>query len=167
MKDENLTGIYKISFNIEIESQDELALSDLSFLLTEGVGEALAAKVSYLAVEKVEKTGHIEPKVFKIGDKVQLRDSLTIKANIYSDDGYHFIGQPSDISEIVTEEPISLDIEAGSIGYVNSILNGKIEITDLDRPITSYQAIGIEAVNVDLITVDAEQLEKLDSNEVK
>jgi hypothetical protein len=135
--------------------------------LLEGFGEGLLESVSHLSVEKIEKHGQSEPKVFKVGDKVQLNSTIKIKANIYSDDGYHFIGIPSDISEEVTEVEASIDVEAGSIGFVNSVNGNVIEIIDLDRPVTKFAEIGIDYVNVDLITVDAEQLEKIDSDEVK
>lgn len=165
MKQEKLTGIYKVSFNIELDSQDELALSDLSFLLTEGVGEALASKVSHLSVQKVEKTGNQEPKVLKVGDKVQLKSTITLTASIYEDDGYFFVGTPTEISNEVVKQQIVL--EAGSIGYVNKVDGSTIEIIDLDCvasiPLDNYS----EVASIDLITANVEQLEKIDSEEGK
>lgn len=165
MKQEKLTGIFKVSFNIEIDSQDELALSDVSFLLAEGVGEALAAKVSHLSVEKVDKIGVHEPKVFKIGDKVQLKDTLIVQASVYEDDGYVFVGVPSEISTEIAQQEIVL--EAGVIGYVNHVDGTNIELIDMNCvasvPLEEY----VETASIDLITVNAEQLEKIDSEEVK
>ena len=167
----NLNGIYRVSFDIEVESKDALALSDLAHSLTEGIlSEELAAKVSHLTMEKIERHGKIEPKVLKIGDRVQVVGDLNIDAEIYHDDGYVFIGNPSDISEKVMSEPANVTIEAGSIGYVNKInKDGSLEIVDMDKPYvnTLWQEIGIDAVNIDLITVTADMIAKIDTDEVK
>lgn len=167
----NLNGIYRVSFDIEIESKDALALSDLAHSLTDGMlSEELAAKVSHLTMEKIEKHGSAKPKVLKVGDKVQVLSDLNIDAEIYHDDGYVFVGKPSDISECVTSEPASIVIEAGSIGYVNKVnKDGSLEIADMDKPFVNslWQEIGIDAVNIDLITVLADQITKIDSEEVK
>jgi hypothetical protein len=81
-----------------------------------------------------------------------------------------FIGNPNEISEKMTSEPASIQIQAGSIGYVNGIhKDGSLEIADLDKPYVNeaWLEIGIDAVNIDLITVNAEQIEKIDTYEVK
>ena len=167
----NLNGLYKISFDIEIEANDALSISDLAQSLTEGIlSEELAAKVSHLTMEKIEKHGKTEPKVLKVGDKVQVLSDLNLDAEIYHDDGYVFIGNPSDISERVVTESVSITVEAGSIGYVNKInKDGSLEIVDMDKPYvnTLWQEIGIDVVNIDLITVTADQIEKIDTDEVK
>lgn len=166
--DSKLNGIFKVSFEVKISSDDELSLSDVTQSLTEGLqrgfGEDFVNKVAKLSVEKINKKAQ---KVLKVGDKVLIKENLQVKANIYSDDGYHFVGQPTEISEVVTSEEVTIDIEAGSIGYINKIADNKVEIADLDRPITKYADAGIDSINVDLITVNAEQLEKIDSEEVK
>jgi hypothetical protein len=167
-EEEKLTGIYRVSFEIQLGSQDDLALSDVVQALTEGFGNGfgedfVTSKVADLSIEKITKKA---VKVLKVGDTVLIKEPIKIKANIYSDDGYIFAGVKNEISEIVGEN-IDLNIEAGSIGYVNKIAGDKIEVVDLDKPIISFQEIGLDAVNVDLITVHAEQLEKIDSEEVK
>lgn len=168
--EDKLTGVYKVSFEIKVESQDDLSLSDVTQALTEGFergfGNGFVDKVADLSIEKIIKGGKKAAKVLKVGDAVLLKDSLKVRADILSDDGYLFIGAQTDISEVVGKN-IELSIEAGSLGYVNKIADGKVEIVNLDRPITSYQEVGIDAINVDLITVNAEQLEKIDAEEVK
>jgi len=159
LNDSKLNGIYRVSFEVKVSSDDELSLSDVTQSLTEGFqrgfGEDFVNKVAELSVEKITKKA---VKVIKVGDRVQLKEAIKIKANIYSDDGYIFAGIRNDISEIVGEN-VDLNIAAGSIGYVNKIASGKIEVMDLDVP--------VEDINIDLITVNAEQLEKIDSDEVK
>lgn len=166
-----LNGQYKVSFNIDIESEDALNLSDLSFLLTEGVGEGLASKLSHLLVEKIDKTGKSNSNLFKIGNKVQLTKEFKILASIYEDNGYMFIGEPTENSNIIGEQEIT--IAAGSIGYVNKDDGESIQIIDLDLPVmASFIDIDtdeiIEAkVNVDFITLNADIIEKIDTEEGK
>jgi hypothetical protein len=169
LDDSKLNGIYRVSFEIQVKSEDALSLSDVTQALTEGFQRGFGAdfveKVAELSVEKITKKA---VKVLKIGDKVYLKENLKMKANIYNDDGYLFVGQPTEISETVTSEETIIDIEAGSIGYVNKInKDGSFEVADLDRPVTKYTDAGIDSVNIDLVTVSAEQVEKIDSEEVK
>lgn len=159
-EEEKLTGIYRVSFEIQLGSQDDLALSDVAQALTEGFGNGfgedfVTSKVADLSIEKITKKA---VKVLKVGDTVLIKEPIKIVANVYSDDGYIFTGNRNEISELVGES-VELNIEAGSIGFINRIANGIVEVVDLDRP--------IEDINVDLISVKAEQLEKIDSGEVK
>jgi hypothetical protein len=170
-EDEKLVGIYKISFEIQVESQDELSLSDITQDLTEGFQRGFADgfvnKVAALSIEKISKKAK---ETVKVGDKIRLVSEVTLSADVYSDDGYMFIGNPNEISEKMTSEPASIQIQAGSIGYVNGIhKDGSLEIADLDKPYVNeaWLEIGIDAVNIDLITVNAEQIEKIDTYEVK
>jgi len=157
--DSKLNGIYRVSFEVKVSSDDELSLSDVTQALTEGFDRGFGAgfvdKVAELSVEKIIKKA---VKVLKVGDRVLVKENLQIKANIYNDDGYLFVGQKNDISEVAGEN-IDLKIEAGSIGFINKIANGIVEVVDLDR--------SVEDVNIDLISVNAEQLEKIDFEEVK
>ena len=162
-----LSGIYRISFDIELDSTDELSSSDLSFLLTEGVGEGLASKLSHLSVEKMDKTGKSNPKVFKVGDKVQILENIKIKASIYEDGGYFYIGQSTESANLLGEQEVM--IVSGSYGWVNQNKDGKIVLVDLDIPVTaslidSYtDEVTEEKVNVDFITLSADILEKVNT----
>ncbi|MGH7975003.1 MAG: hypothetical protein ACREBR_05730 [bacterium] len=169
---DKLSGIYKVSFEIKVESQGELSVSDITQDLTEGFirgfGDGFVNKVAALHIEKVTKESAVEP--IKIGDKIRLVSDVNVTADIYSDDGYVFIGNPNEISEKMTSEQVGIQLNAGSTGYVNKInKDGSLEITDLDRPYVNpkWIEIGIDAVNVDLITVKAEQVAKIDSEESK
>ena len=165
MEEKPLNGIFRVSFDIEVNSSDQVSLSDVAQSLSEGLGEGLLERVSHLSVEKIEKHGKSESQILKVGYKVQLRKDIKAKVNIYSDDGYFFAGQKNEISELVVEEQ-EITLETGSIGFVNKInKDGSAEIVDLDRPLVNplWRDAGIDAVNVDLITVNAEQLEKIDS----
>lgn len=165
----NLNGIYRVSFDIEVEAKDALALSDLAQSLTEGIlSEGLAAKVSHLSLEKIEKHGKAAPKQLKIGDMVQLTSDIQIIANVYSDDGYFFIGKTSTISECIAENQ-TLILSAGSYGFVNKVSNGIAEIIDIDKAIieAKFEDVGIDAINVDMILLDASLLEKIDAQEGK
>lgn len=169
LNDSKLNGIFKVSFEIKVESQDELSLSDVTQALTEGLergfGEGFIDKVADLSVEKIKKNAQ---KVLKVGDKVYLKDSLKLKASIYEDDGYFFIGKPTSISNELGEQEIIL--EAGSMGYINRIDGAIIEIADVDRAVKADLGFDPEyeqLANVDLIAVKVDQIEKIDSEEVK
>lgn len=166
------SGIYRVSFEIQVESQDELSLSDITQDLTEGLvrgfGDGFINKVAALNIEKLEPAK--EGKAIKVGDHVRLIGEVNITADVYHDDGYTFIGIPTEISEKVTSQQVDLKITAGSIGYVNKInKDGSLEVADLDRPYVNekWEELGIGAVNIDLITVKAEQVEKIDAEEGK
>ncbi len=170
--DSKLKGQYRISFDINLKSDDELSLSDLTHDLAEGLergfGNGFIDKVASLNVEKLTKKA--TTKKITVGDRIRLISDLKLEADIYSDDGYLFIGNPNAISEKLTTEKVTIDVSAGSMGFVNCIhKDGSLEIADIDKPYTndSWLELGIDAVNVDLITVLAEQIEKIDSDEVK
>jgi hypothetical protein len=170
--EDKLVGIYKVAFEIQVESQDGLTLSDVTQALTEGLergfGDGFINKVADLHIESVTKKS--AQKVLKIGDRIRLVSAVDLEADIYSDDGYVFIGNPNEISEKITSEKVAIQITAGSTGYINSIhKDGSLEIVDLDKPYVNkaWADIGLEAVNVDLLTVKAEQIEKIDIDEVK
>jgi hypothetical protein len=171
-EDKLTTGIYKVSFEIKVESQDGLSVSDITHDLSEGFergfGEGFINKVAALNIEKV--TAKVVSKSVKIGDRIKLVDDVKITADIYHDDGYVFIGSPTEISEKMTTEQVNIQVTAGSTGYVNKInKDGSLEIADLDKPYVNetWTELGIDAVNIDLITVKAEQVEKIDTDEVK
>jgi len=171
-EDNKLVGIYKVSFEIQVESQDELSLSDLTQDLTEGLvrgfGDGVVNKVAALSVEKVSKQSPKE--AVKIGDRIRLVSDVNLTADIYTDDGYLFIGNPNEISQKLTTEKVAIQVTAGSTGFVNKInKDGSLEIADLDKPYVNeaWADLGIDAVNVDLITVVADQIEKIDTDEVK
>lgn len=158
-----LKGIYRVSFEIQVGSDDALSLSDVTQSLNEGFqrgfGEGFVDKVAELSVEKITKKA---VKVLKVGDTVRIKENLQIKSHIYNDDSYYFVGKPTEISETITSEEATIDIVSGSIGFVNKInKDGSVEIIDLDKSITKYAEIGIDSVSIDLIVVPCLQLEKL------
>lgn len=159
LNDSKLNGIYRVSFEVQVKTDDELSLSDVTQSLTEGLqrgfGENFVDKVAELSVEKIMKKA---VKVLKVGDMVRIKENIQLKANVYNDDGYIFVGQKNDISEVVGENT-DLNIEAGSVGYVNKISKDIVEVIDLDK--------AVDDINIDLISVNAEQIEKIDSEEVK
>jgi len=168
--DENklTSGIYRVSFEMKVESQDDLSLSDVTQDLTEGLvrgfGDGFINKVAALNIEKVETTK--ETKTLKVGDRVKLVGDVSITTDIYGDDGYLFVGQPNEISEKLTSKQVEMQLIAGSVGYINKIhKDGSLELADLDKPYVNekWEEFGIDAVNIDLITVKAEQVEKFDS----
>jgi len=170
LNDSKLDGIFKVSFEIKVESQDELSLSDVTQALTEGFqrgfGEKFVDKVAELSVEKIIKKSEKAPKVLKVGDTVRIKESIKLVADIYEDDGYIFVGPKSEISEVLDIDAVLMTV-AGSVGLVNKIgKDGQVEVANLDIPIDSWRMDG-DPISVDLITVNAEQLEKIDSEEVK
>ena len=170
--EDKLAGIFKVSFEIKVESQDELSLSDITQALTEGFergfGDGFVNKVADLSIEKITKNS--KQAVLKVGDKIKLVSDVNIEADIYSDDGYVFIGNPNEISEKVTDAKVNIQVNAGSTGYINKIhKDGSLEIADLDKPYVDplWADIGLEAINIDLMTVKAEQIKKIDTEESK
>lgn len=170
-EDEKLVGVYKVSFEIKVESQDELSLSDITQDLTEGFQrgftDGFVNKVASLSIEKLSKK---EKAAVKVGDRIRLTSDINFTTDIYTDDGYIFIGNPNEISEKLTSQMVNIQINAGTIGFVNKIhKDGSLEIADLDKPYVNdaWLELGIDAVNVDLITVIAEHIEKINSEEVK
>lgn len=161
-----LPGVYRVSFSLEVGSQDHLSLSDIAQCLTEGLGEALASKVSKLDIKKINRAGKGNASLMRVGDKVRLVSDISVVASFYDDDGYLFIGKPSDISNKIGEKEITLC--AGSVGFVNKIVDDQIELIDMDRSITAsftVDDVGTEVediVNVDFILLKAEQLEKIE-----
>jgi hypothetical protein len=171
-EDDKLAGIYKVSFEIKVESQDELSLSDVTQALTEGFergfGDGFVNKVADLSIARISKTS--KQAALKIGDKIKLTSDINVEADVYSDDGYVFIGNPSEISEKLTSTPFDIEVKAGSMGFVNKInKDGSLEVADLDKPYVndSWIELGINAVNIDLIIVKADQIEKIDAEEVQ
>src|SRR5665213_3199596 len=171
-EDDKLAGIYKVSFEIKVESQDELSLSDVTQALTEGFergfGDGFVNKVADLSIARISKTS--KQAALKIGDKIKLTSDINVEADVYSDDGYVFIGNPSEISEKLTSTPFDIEVKAGSMGFVNKInKDGSLEVADLDKPYVndSWIELGINAVNIDLIIVKADQIEKIDAELVQ
>jgi len=163
------TGVYKVSFEIHVESHDELSLSDITHDLSEGFergfGEGFVNKVAELHIEQLTKKAIV--KAVKIGDRVRLANDVSVTVDVYHDDGYTFIGKPNELSEKVTAAQV-ITLTAGLIGFVNKLnKDGSLEIADLDKPYVNetWADLGIDAVNVDLITVQAEHVEKIDAEE--
>lgn len=160
-------GIYKVSFEIKVESRDEFSLSDVTHDLTEGLvrgfGDDFINKVAALNIERVQPAR--ENKTVKIGDRVCLKEDIQLTADVYNDDdGYFFIGTPNDISEKITTNPADLRLKRGNTGLVNKInKDGSLEVVNLDDPYTDerWKDLGIDAINIDLITVKADQVERL------
>jgi hypothetical protein len=162
-----LNGIYRVSFEVKVSSDEDLSLSDVTQSLTEGFergfGEGFVDKVAELSVAKITKKA---VKVLKVGDTVRIKESIRLVADIYEDDGYIFVGPKSDISEILDTDAVLMTV-AGSIGLVNKICkDGQVEVANLDIPIDNWRMDG-DPISVDLITVNADQIEKIDSEEVK
>ena len=165
--DPKLNGIYRVSFEVKVSSDQDLSLSDVTQSLTEGFergfGEGFVDKVAELSVEKIIKKA---VKVLKVGDTVRIKESIKLVADIYEDDGYIFVGSKSEISEVLDVDAVLMTV-AGSIGLVNKICkDGQVEVANLDIPIDNWRMDG-DPINVDLITVNADQIEKLNSEEVK
>lgn len=164
--DQPLNGIYRVSFDIEIRDNDSLSQSDLAMLFTEGMSEGLANKVANLQIERLDKEGKSTKKI-KVGDIIRVKENVTIRASFYEDDGYVFVGKPSDISNAIGSKEIVL--EAGSKAYVNQIYkNGEVDLIDVDRSITATLRVDdlgteiSETVNIDFVTMNAEQIEKVE-----
>lgn len=164
--DQPLNGIYRVSFDIEIKDTDYLDQSDLAFLFTDGMSSRLTSKVANLQIEQLDKKGEKVSKTIKVGDRISITENIIVRANFYEDDGYLFVGKPSDISNEVGSKEIVL--EAGCFAYVNQIhKNGEVDLIDLDRPISATLRVDdmgtevTDVANVDFITVDATKIEKV------
>ena len=157
-----LHGTYKVSFTINVDSEDNILASDFGLFITEGFGENLVEKVASLDVEKVYKTAKVE---LKPGDVVYLTKDVEIKATVVKDnDGIYCVGS---IGQPVCEE-YSLPLQRGLVAEVNKVFEGQAELVgfendieasfinpETDEPFNEY-------VRIDVIAVDLDAVEKID-----
>lgn len=159
-----LHGTYKVSFLVNIDSEDDIHTSDFGLFLTEGFGENLVEKVASLDIEKIYKIAKVE---LKPGDLVYLNRDISIKATVVKDNsGIYCVGS---IGTPVCEE-YSLSLQKGLIAEVNKIAEGVAELVGFDNLIEA-SFIDVETdepfcenVRLDLIAVDLDVVNKINDN---
>jgi hypothetical protein len=158
-----LDGSYKVSFNIEMSSEDNFTISDLTQALSEGF-EPWIERVANVSVEKLTKEGKPEePRILKVGDRVRFSKAVTVKATILEDDGYYSVGMPTESSAEVGEHDIT--ITEGSHAIVNQIKDGKAELIEIDtEAMVSFKnnetdEVWENPVSVDKVLVDVNVVE--------
>lgn len=159
-----LHGSYKISFLINIDSEDGILASDFGLFLSQGFGEnSLLEKVSALDVEKMYKISKVE---LKPGDLVYLNQDIKVKADIVKDvNGMYCVGS---IGEPVCEE-YALTLPRGLVAEVNKVAEGQVELIGFDNVVESSflnpetDEPFWENVLVNRASVDLDAVEKIDN----
>jgi hypothetical protein len=165
--EKQLDGVYKVSFNIEVSTSDDLFIDDLTQALANGFDDStVLPKISNLDLEKLNKDGSLKSKDLQVGDIVRLTTDTKINANILYDDGYYVIGKETETTESLGE--MSVILKAGSHAVVNQITKEGIELIDFDScvevPLMDPETdeINTTQVNVDLITLEDVNLERVE-----
>lgn len=158
-----LHGTYKVSFTINVDSEDNILASDFGLFITEGFGENLVEKVASLDIEKIYKTAKVE---LKSGDLVYLSKDVEIKATVVKDNnGIYCVGS---LGEPICEN-YTLTCPRGIVAEVNKVVEGQAELLSFD---TMIEASFInpetdepfwENVRIDVIAVDLDAVEKIDN----
>jgi hypothetical protein len=156
-----LNGTYKVSFTINVSSEDDVLASDIGLFLSQGLGDSLIEKVSNVDVEKIYKVAKVE---LKPGDLVYLNQDVNVKAMVVKDgNGIYCVGS---IGTPVCDE-YNLPLQRGFVAEVNSVKEGQAELigfdnviegsfidSETDEPFNAY-------VRVDKIAVDLDIVEKI------
>jgi hypothetical protein len=159
-----LHGTYKVSFLIDVDSEDGILASDFGLFLSQGFGEnSLLEKVSALDVEKVYKIAKVE---LKPGNLVYLNQDVTVKAQVVKDsNGIYCVGS---LGQPICED-YSLTLPRGIIAEVNKISEGQAELCGLANLIEASfinpetDEPFWENVRIDVIAVDLDAVEKIDN----
>jgi hypothetical protein len=158
-----LNGTYKVSFTINVNSEDNVHASEVGLFLTQGLGDSLIEKVSSVDVEKIYKTANVE---LKPGDVVYLTQDVDVKATVVKDSsGIYCVGS---LGEPICEE-YNIPLQRGLVAEVNSIKEGQAELigfendieasfidAETDEPFNAY-------VRIDKISVDLDVIDKIDN----
>lgn len=153
-----LHGTYKISFQINIDSEDDVLSSDIGLFLSNGLGDNLLEKVSNVDVEKIYKTAAVP---LKPGDLVYLNQDINVKATVVKDSsGVFCVGS---IGEPICEE-YNLSLQKGMIAEVNKVADGEVDLIGFDNviessfinpetnePFNEYVRLDRIAVNLDVV----------------
>lgn len=126
-----LHGTYKVSFTINVSSEDDVLASDVGLFLSQGLGDSLIEKVASLDVEKIYKVAKVE---LKPGDLVYLNQEVAVKATVVKDNnGIYCIGS---VGEPVCEN-YTLILPRGIIAEVNKVAEGQAELIGFNNLIES------------------------------
>lgn len=158
-----LNGTYKVSFTINVDSEDNILASDFGLFITQGFGENLVDKVAALDVEKMYKTANVE---LKPGDLIYLNRDIEVRANVVKDNnGILCIGS---LGEPVCEN-YRLVFPRGIVAEVNKVAEGQAELLSFDNLIEASfinpetDEPFWENIRVDKIAVDLDVIEKIDN----
>ena len=128
----NLKGKYKVSFELDVQENDEINIETLHEVIASGFsGNAVLNKISRLDLEKSE------PKQsFKVGDYVRIKDWIEVEAELEDYGGHLIIGWKGDTSEIESEKlgKIKVQIPKDIVARINSISGDELELIDFDHP---------------------------------
>ena len=159
-----LNGTYKISFLINIDSEDCVLSSDVGLFLSSGIGEQLLEKVSNVNVEKIYKIASVP---LKPGDLVYINRDIMVNATVVKDTkGIYCVGS---VGEPICEE-YTLSLHRGLIAEINKVSEGQAELIGFDNLIEASfinpetDEPFWENVRLDLIAVDLDAVEKVNSS---
>jgi len=156
-----LCGNYRVSFEIEINEDDDLHVDDLAQTIATGFeGQSTLNKIAHLDFEKIEYNPDI-----KVGDRVILTKAIQIEASVVDHEHYYTIEKEPTENMLGT---MTIELPKGSQAIVNKIGEDKIELIDFDNtvtvPIQNIETEEIEdsIVNVDFAAVDKNAVEKME-----
>jgi hypothetical protein len=164
----SLNGAYKVSFDINISSDDKILIDDLTQAIASGFEDSIIlAKISHLDFEKVNKDGSVKQvKPVKVGDVVRLINDIEIVATILYDEGYYTIGKETLTTQNLGEMEVVLTKDSTAI--VNQIIKEGVELIDFDSSVTvpledpETSEICDSQVNIDLVTLDTTDVEAVE-----
>jgi hypothetical protein len=158
-----LHGTYKVSFTINIDSEDDVLASDIGLFLSQGLGDSLIEKVASVDVEKIYKVAKIE---LKAGDLIYLNRDVEVKTSVVKDDnGIYCVGS---LGESVCEK-YTLNLPRGIVAEVNKVAEGQAELLSFDNVIEASfinpetDEPFWEFVRIDKIAVDLDAVEKINN----
>jgi hypothetical protein len=158
-----LHGTYKVSFTINVSSEDDVLASDIGLFLSQGLGDSLIEKVASVDVEKIYKVAKTE---LKPGDLVYLNQNVSVKATVVKDNnGIYCVGS---VGQPVCEE-YTLNLPRGIVAEVNKVAEGQAELLSFDNVIEApfinpeTDEPFWENVRIDVVAVDLDAVEKIDN----
>lgn len=163
-----LRGRYKVSFVLNVSEDDDISISDITQAIAAGFNESkLLQRISKLDLEKVDKEGNLLTSSFKVGNKVRLKNDITVKCQVSYESPNYIIGSKNEDADPLGE--IETTINQGMIATVNQIDGDDVELIDFESivmvPLKDSDSLEIvpTVANIDSITISKKNLEKVDA----
>jgi hypothetical protein len=166
---EKLSGLYRVSFDLEIPKDSEVTVTDVVQSVINGFEDPVLSSIANLKVDKVEKNAQVPGVNLKTGDLVRFIRPVKVKATIINDNGYYTIAQPVEGSEIVGETEVELPI--GCQATINYVEGNDVELIEFDTVVTvplndvDTDEIVATPIGIDFLKLKAEDVVKVADHE--
>lgn len=122
-----LHGIYHVSFDIAISSNDDLTITDVTQAIASGFSDSpVLSKIADLNITK-----NLKPVDLKIGDTIMVKEDTSVKVSLFSDSiGNIVAGKEFPNFKFLGET--TLKVTAGSRAVVNKLDNETVECISFD-----------------------------------